>query len=376
MVQLLARPRAFLLSVLLLTNLANVAYFVAGAVLERRLGSDMLGVALNAFLVLTLVVGADLMPKLLARTHRVAFCRVAAGLLEAARDAVVPLTRSLEVLLIEPVMRLVRPVGGRRERALSKEELGALLDLSARTGALGADEQRLLGDVVDLGATRIREIMTPRVAMAWLEEGANQARVREVALASGLRQLPVFRGSLDGRLLGMLELRRYLPAAEGDAKGPRVADYLAAALCVPERAKLDQLLTQLAGQKAEAAICVDEFGAVVGFVRAEDIAARLLYSGSDAAVAEEQGIEPQGEGLWTVPGRLPAREMADYFLGEDAPEHRAPAASTVGGLFFARLGRVPRTGDTIALGNVRLEVVAMSGRAVDRVQVSVLEEAS
>jgi CBS domain containing-hemolysin-like protein len=51
-------------------------------------------------------------------------------------------------------------------------------------------------------------------------------------------------------------------------------------------------------------------------------------------------------------------------------------ASTVGGLFFARLGRVPRSGDAINLGNVHLEVITMSGRAVDRVRVSVREAAA
>src|SRR5258708_5943936 len=100
--RLLARPRGFLLSVLLLTSSANVVYFVVGAVLERRLQSDVLGVAVNVMLVVVLVLGADILPKLLARTHRLAFCRAGAGLLVAVRDAVQPLTGALGTLLIEP----------------------------------------------------------------------------------------------------------------------------------------------------------------------------------------------------------------------------------------------------------------------------------
>src|SRR5262245_9811493 len=63
---LLSRPRSFLLSVLLLTNIANVLYFVVGWMLEGRLRNHALGVVLNIALVLLLIVAADLLPKLLA----------------------------------------------------------------------------------------------------------------------------------------------------------------------------------------------------------------------------------------------------------------------------------------------------------------------
>ncbi len=374
---LVGRPRAFLLSVLFLTSTANVAYFVVGAVLERRFVHHTLGIALNAALVLLLVVGADLLPKLLARANRLVFCRVAARPLIAVRDAVSPVTGVLELLLIGPIIRLLRPGHTQRERALTAEELGALLDLSARTGALAADEQRLLGEVVELGVTRIREVMTPRVAMAWLEENAPPAKVREIARASTHQRFPVFRGSLDGKLLGMLDLHRYLPAAEGEGgrgSAPRLSEYLTPALCVPERARLDQLLAQLSAGTNEVAICVDEFGAVVGIVGVGDVVGRLLARGAETATAEEQGIERLGDDLWVVPGRLPARELAEYFLEEEGREQPSSAASTVGGLFFARLGRVPRVGDAVRLGNVRLVVEAMSGRTVDRVRVSVTGE--
>src|SRR5215467_3372751 len=64
--QLLARPRLFLLSVLLLTNLANVTYFVVGSIFELRLKGHWAGVVLNIVLLVALILCADLLPKLLA----------------------------------------------------------------------------------------------------------------------------------------------------------------------------------------------------------------------------------------------------------------------------------------------------------------------
>lgn len=371
--RLMVRPRMVLLSLLLLTNLANVAYFVVGSVLERRVESDALTLAINVGMLGALILGADLLPKLLARPRRVAFCRVTAPALAGLTRVAGPVCRVLELAVVEPVLRLILPARRPEERALSPEELGALLDLSARAGEIAPDEQRLLGEIVALGSTRVREVMTPRTSMVWLEDSATPARVREVAAESGRTRIPVFKGSLDGGPVGILDVRRYFVAeAAAGGRGPaRLTGLLEPPTFVPETARLDQLLDVLRSRGQERALCVDEFGAVVGTVGIDEVMARLVAAGSDEAAAAAAGVVRVSPNQWVVPGRLPARELAEYFFGPAGVRALGSRVSTVAGLVYARLGRVPEVGDSVRLGNVVLTVEAMQGRAVERIAVSV-----
>lgn len=371
--RLLARPRTLLLSVLLLTNLANVLYFVAGSILERRLPGHTLRIALNLVSLLALIFLADLLPKLLARSRRTEFCRALARPLLLLLRVLGPTTSILERVVVDPLLRLILPHRPDRQRHVTQEELATLLDLSARAGEIEADEQQLLGDVVELGTIRVRDIMTPRVSMKWLSETDSPTQVIEAVRASGSNRIPVFRGSVEGRPLGLLDVKRYMPALEAAGPGakPRISGFLIPAVFVPERARLDQLLDLFRAQRRDLALCVDEFGAIVGIVRIGDVIDELLSRGVESGADPAEQVARLGPDRWLIPGRLSVRELWEYFFGPG----RGPAidrrASTVAGLIFARLGRVPRVGDAIRLGNVLLTVHAMNGRVVDRVAASV-----
>lgn len=378
---LLARPRGFLLSILLLTNLANVTYFVVSSVLGRRIPDQGLAVAVNIAGLLALIFLADLLPKLLARSRRVEFARAAAPMLVVVMRAVGPVSGVLERAVVEPIMRLVRPARPDAEQAVTTEELAALLELSTRAGDIEADEQRLLGDVVDLGTTRVRDVMTPRVAMPWVSDSALPRQVLEVLRGTAATRVPVFRGSRDGQPLGLLDVKRYLAAVGGGSGGGgvgvKVASFLLPALFVPERAKLDQLLERFRIQGQSMALCVDELGAVEGMVEIGDVLDELVSPRDEAEAAPAGGVERLGPDRWVIPGRLSVRELAEYFFGSVRGRGWGGGggldrrASSVGGLIFAELDRVPRAGDSIRIGNVRLTVRSMNGRAVGQVEVTV-----
>jgi CBS domain containing-hemolysin-like protein len=48
-----------------------------------------------------------------------------------------------------------------------------------------------------------------------------------------------------------------------------------------------------------------------------------------------------------------------------------PRVATVAGLVFAKLGRVPRVGDSVRLGNVKIRVERVEGRVAERVSVCI-----
>ncbi len=374
---LLARPRRLLLSVLLLTNAANVSYFVVSSVLERRIESRVLSFVLNVASLVLLVLIADLLPKLLARSQRVRVARLLGRPLHFGVRIVAPVVDVLERWAVLPLVRLIRPAGG--GTGLDADELAAVLELSSEAGEIDEDEQRLLGEVIEMGHARVRDAMTPRVAVEWIDANASVSRVSD-AIASARRDwMPVFEGSMDSKPLGWLDVREYLrrvQSAHGNARRVEGALRVSikASVFIPERTRLDRAFEVLRLERQSGAMVVDEFGAFVGVIGVSDVVRHLVAPVREAQLLAEnkdgeRAVVRTGEQTWSVSGRLPLRMLRE-FLG-DAASTRAgvggAGSSTIAGLVLQRLGRVPKPGDRVSLAGIDVVVRGMDGRRVERV---------
>lgn len=380
---LLTRPRALLISILLVTNIANVAYFVVSSViaLAREPGDEHgpggpLALAFSAASVLALIVLCDFLPKLFARRLRVAFCRIAAPAILAAFRSVAPVQRVLDAILIAPLSRVLRSTAD-PEPLLSAEELSVLLSVSAREGAIDPNEQVMLEDVVELSGVRVREAMTPRLEVPWIDSGAPLPDLLPLVRGRDRPRVVLCRGTLDDEIIGWADVKRALAAwAAAPHAPPRLGGFSRPMMYVPETARLDQLLEQFRAARRYTALCVDEYGTVVGMIDIDDVLTRLVGLNAAEAEGEREGVEPAGNGRWRVPGRFAVRELTGIFESprggitiRGRPVERR--VSTVAGLVLLALGRVPRVGDLVRLGNVTLRVESMRGRTIERVLISV-----
>jgi len=376
---LTARPTILLIALMLTSNIVGVLYFVCGTLLLLRLESSNLGVGVVVKYValLGMIVAGEVLPKLLVERARAEFCRRCAPLLLVWFRVVAPACMVIEVITT-PLGRLVAPrMAGKQE--LSADELAAMVRVGAEQGTLDEQEQRVLAEVVELGTLRVRDVMTPRVSMTWVDEAMTPPQVAKQVRSSRQTRLPVRRKGEENAALGMLLGKQYL-ATWALNKPSRMGDFLDPVRYVPDTARLDKLLELFRATGANVALCVDEDGAIVGQVQIEDIAHRLVrgLTQSDAASAvtgessegRDDAVQMVGLGRWSVPGRLSVRRWAQMFGQEPDPR-----VTTVAGLVQAALQRIPRVGDKVRLDNVLLEVDAVSRNTVDRLTVSLADDA-
>lgn len=373
--ELLSRPRRLLILILVLNVSVNALFFVVSSVLVRRLDGGPLAIVVSVGSVLGLTLLGEVVPKSLAAIYRVRFATVIAPIVRFLGSALRPLTAIIDRGVVRPTALVLRPIGAGEARSISVDELSALLEAGADRGFINEDEQRLLSDVVGMGTLRVKDVMTPRVGISWLDERANRDELLSLVRKSGHTKFPVCRGGLDGQVLGLVNAKTYLSAVAAGrlSKGTQVGGQIVRIPCVPDRARLDQLLDLFRRSRAHVALCVDEFGAVTGLIEAEDVV-RQMVRPTEAVAAQTSGVERLSQGRWSVPGRLPARDWAAFFEFGEASAAIARAdreASTVAGLILCRLGRVPHVGDEVPLGNITLRVAAMNGRVIERVEVFV-----
>ncbi|PYO91297.1 MAG: hypothetical protein DMD66_00075 [Gemmatimonadetes bacterium] len=150
--------------------------------------------------------------------------------------------------------------------------------------------------------------------------------------------------------------------------GPRRARHALASLVrpaafVPETKTLDNQLRDFQGTPAHIAIVVDEFGGTSGLITREDILEEIVGEIRDEHDTETApAIRQDGSRLW-VDGRTSLDELSAA-LGTTIAHAEV---STVGGLVYSVLGRVPRPGDELTLDGYRVVVERVEQRRVTQV---------
>jgi Mg2+/Co2+ transporter CorC len=228
---------------------------------------------------------------------------------------------------------------------------------------LGVAQRDMLLGVYTLADTTVDEVMTPRLDLVGVDLAASTEEALDAFRQSEHTRLPVFDGTPDN-IAGVIFAKDLVPFAMALSEpGARWQDLVRPAAFVPETKTLDSQLRDFQGAPAHIAIVVDEFGGTSGLITREDILEEIVGEIRDEHDADSApAIRRDGARFW-VHGRVSLDELSEA-LGA-AFTH--PDVSTVGGLIYAALGRVPRPGDELTLDGYRVVVERVERRRVTQV---------
>jgi len=225
----------------------------------------------------------------------------------------------------------------------------------------GAQRDMLLG-VFTLADTTVSEAMTPRLDMVAFDVNAPFEEVLAQFQTSVHSRLPVYDGTPD-TIVGLVFAKDVAPIALGIAAVGRWQDLVRPPLFVPETKTLDSQLRDFQRGPTHVAIVVDEFGGTSGLITLEDVLEEVVGEIRDEHDVETPpAIVQDGTRYW-VDGRVTLDELS-LVLGR--PFDRQDV-STVGGLIYLALGRVPRPGEELMLDGFRVVVEQVDRRRVTRV---------
>lgn len=356
---LLASPRRLLILVLLVNMLANVSYFVVSSVVASGMDSAAASAAVGVAAVFTVTLLGEVLAKLVARAIRVGFCRVLGPAMGLVNTLAMPIVLFVENTIVNPVHRLTG--GDHAGSGVGSKELSQLL-LDAEVAAdLAPSEGRLLREVLELREIKAADVMTPRVDVKAVRPDSSRADVLRLVGSTRSTRVPVVKPGPGRGVVGVLDVKRYLADPLGT-----VSRWTVPAVYVPETGRIDAVLGAMRSSRASSAICVDEHGAFTGLVQIEDIVDELLAGLGEDEPTESQRVELIGLGRWLVPGDLSLRDAAPLI----GPAWQARKdVSTVAGAIMATLGRVPRPGESIRLGDAVLTAERVTRRRIQRVRV-------
>jgi CBS domain containing-hemolysin-like protein len=228
---------------------------------------------------------------------------------------------------------------------------------------LGKAQRDMLLGVFTLADTTVDEVMTPRLDMKTVDIGASTEEVVETFRQTQHSRMPVLDGSADN-LGGIVFGKDLVPIAMGLAEpGLRWQTLVRPAAFVPETKTLDSQLRDFQTTPGHLAIVVDEFGGTSGLITREDILEEIVGEIRDEHDTDTTpAIRRDGPRVW-VDGRVSLDELSAA-LGTTFAHAEV---STVGGLVYSVLGRVPRPGDELTLDGYRVVVERVDQRRVTQV---------
>ena len=376
--QLAAEPGKFLSTVqigITLVGIVNGA--ISGATLGAPIGerlaaagvpaeyADTLGfaVAIAVTTYLSVVVG-ELVPKQLALRAAlpiaVTMSRPMALLAKIAAPFVWLLDTSSDLL-----MRLLG-IRHRGDHRLTAEELHMLFSEATHSGVIEEQERAIMSGVMRLADRPVRELMTPRTELDWIDVAASEEEIHAAIVASPHSLLPVADGSPD-KLLGVVKVRDVLARMlAGEPVG--LADLMRKAEVVPDQLDAMDALRMLQQSGTAMAMVHDEYGHLEGIVTPADLLAAIA---GNFMSHQDEGDEPmlveRDDGSLLVSGALPADALAER-LGLEFAEDREFA--TAAGYVLSVLKKLPLEGEHFTGQGWRFEVVDMDGRKIDKLLVS------
>jgi CBS domain containing-hemolysin-like protein len=320
-------------------------------------GASGLTAVILAFVLITVlhVVIGELAPKTVAIQRAE---RTAVGIarpLEWFRWLFAPLI----VVLNGAGNAVVRTLGvepaSEHELASTPEDLQILIAQSEEGGAIEPEEADMLEGVFGLQDSLTRDIMTPRPEVTTLPADVAVRTGLTEALATRHSRFPVLNG--DG-VLGVVHLSELARGLLERGEDTPVRDLAGTALFVPETQPVDDLLRQLQARRASLAVVLDEYGDFAGVVTVEDVIEEIVGEIDDER-DRARAVDHRPDGRLLVRGHVPLEDLVDHGV-----ELVDETVTSVGGLVFTRLGRLPRTGDSVTVDGWTLTVEGTRGTRV------------
>jgi CBS domain containing-hemolysin-like protein len=253
------------------------------------------------------------------------------------------------------------------ERPDPGEDIDALISAGEEEGIIEKEDSRLIQNVVAFGDKRVREVMTPRPSIIAIEAGESLEVLRKLAKEQQFSRIPVYDGTID-RILGFIHVRDLYELDDAQRKSQRLRDLMRPIEAVPETKPVARLLREMQERGIHIVYVVDEYGRMAGLATMEDLVEEVFGEIRDEHEPQHD-VERAADGAITVSGAFDLDHLHEHF-GFRPDE--GTESTTVGGLACEWAGAVPKTGELIEHGGLRIEILSADDFRVDRVRISAI----
>nr|WP_314441996.1 hemolysin family protein [uncultured Sphingomonas sp.] len=248
---------------------------------------------------------------------------------------------------------------------VTAEELHLVVAEAQTAGVLEESERAIISGIVRLADRPVREVMTPRTEVDWIDIASTPQELRAALADTPHSRLPVAEGSIEA-IVGVVQTRDMLDAMlEGRELDLRALTRKAPV--IPDVMDAMDALNVLRSAEVPLALVHDEYGHLDGIVTPGSILAALAGAFASDIEDDDPPLIEREDGSWLISGSATADCLEDR-LGINLSVERD--FSTVAGFALAVLKHLPETGEHFDHDGWRFEIVDLDGRKIDKLLVT------
>ncbi len=363
---LLDQPRRLIMSILSGNELVNIAAAAnMTAILVSLYGETRAG-WINLFVMVPLILlFGEVTPKTIAVSNPV---RISTKIVAA------PL--STWVKIVFPLVWLIRTVADRittwivgeakaAENILQVDEFRSLVEGVAEEGEINPTERALIYNLLEAGEVEVVEIMTPRTRTCFINVESSVPEMVERFRKFRHPRVPVFRKHRD-ELVGFIHCEDILRLVldKVDLSKLKPEDIMHPPVVVPLTKKVDEMFDFFQNNRVRAAAVLNEFGGVEGIVVMKDVLT-FIFGEITGDVTGEEYYQERDENVYEISGDMKLNDFNNLtnFGIED------PRMTTIGGVAFRHLDRLPQVGDQVVVEGFTITVLDMDVHRIAKVRV-------
>ncbi|MBI4753375.1 HlyC/CorC family transporter [Candidatus Desantisbacteria bacterium] len=347
-------PR-FLIGMLMGINIAIItASCITTALFERW------AVWVEIGLTIIIVLFAEIIPKTIFRHHSTRLVLTLVYIIRAWYYLLIP--------IINLIAMVIGPVIGKKKKGplLTREDFLFLMEEGEEHGAIEEETEEMIGDVLELSETRIREVMTPRIDMICLPAEANMNEILTVFSQHHYSRIPVYDETIDN-IIGILYIKDLLNFWGKADVWISAVELIRFPYFIPATKRVDDLLEEFQAKKIQIAIVVDEYGGIDGLVTLEDVLEEIVGEIHDEYETIDSPIKQKDKDTFLIDGYA-GIEMINETVGLNIPEGDF---ETISGFIMERLGKIPLIGEVITYKNLNITIIEATEKTIERVEVEV-----
>lgn len=251
---------------------------------------------------------------------------------------------------------------------VTEEDIKHILVEGTEAGVIQEAEHEMLESIFRLGSRRVGVLMTTRKNISWLDLQEPLEQTKKQIEDSSFSRFPVCDGDLDnfiGIVGSKAVLQQILETGSFDLRS-----LAQPSLFVPENMRVLQLVDLFKKTPDHIALVTDEYGCIQGLVTFHDVLESIVGDVPTSALATTSQIVRRTDGSWLVEGSIPIDEFKEYFKVDYLPNEDKGVYRTIGGFCMQQLGNIPRVGDLFSWNNMKIKIVKMDERRVEKILIT------
>jgi len=360
--KLKSNPSRMMSSVNLGNNLASIAATALATDISLKLfADDGLAIVIGIMTFLILVFG-EITPKTYCNANATKVAVRNSRILLAFSYAFFPIVWLFEII----TKGMIRLTGSSDiPPGLTEDEIKEVVDQGLKDKAIEKQESELVHGALNFDDIVIRSVMTPRPQMFMLRSKMMLFEALPEINKNGFSRIPVYSENRD-KIVGIVHVRDVLKRLEDEDKMITLEQVMREPFFVSQEKKVSDLLKEMQGRKAHMAIVIDEFSGVEGCVTLEDLVEEIVGEIHDETDITKSNFQREGGDTIITNGDIEIDEINEIFRTE-IPQ--GDDYASLSGLLHEKLRDIPKEGDRIMIGPLRIVVERVLGNKPEKIRI-------